>query len=85
MVLDKLSRVNIDTEVKHSCILTASSIIMTAHPILGASSLENYYEIFADRLSNELTREAALKGLSMVALNSVLKGADPVVIPISRP
>jgi len=42
---------------------------MTAYPILGARNLDNYFTIFADRLANELTREAALKGLTMIALN----------------
>ena len=35
IIFGKLGRVNIDTEVKHSCLLTAASITMTAHPILG--------------------------------------------------
>ena len=85
IVLDKLGRVNIDTEVKHSCLLTAASIIMTAHPILGAQNLNNYFTIFADRLSNELTREAALKGLTMVALNSVSREAEATLIAIQQP
>jgi len=58
---------------------------MTAHPILGQSTLNNYFSIFADRLSNELTREAALKGLTMVALNSVSKEAEATMITISSP
>jgi len=85
IVFGKLGRVNLDTEVKHSCLLTAASIIMTAHPILGASNLNNYFGIFADRLSNELTREAALKGLTMVALNSVCKDQEATLIPIANP
>ena len=85
IVLDKLGRVNIDTEVKHSCLLTAASIIMTAHPILGKRNLDQYFGIFADRLANELTREAALKGLTMVALNSVVTDKNAPLIPISSP
>ena len=85
IVLEKLGRVNIDTEVKHSCLLTAASIIMTAHPILGQRILDNYFAIFAERLQNELTREAALKGLTMVALNSVSKEANAALITISQP
>ena len=82
IVLEKLGRVNIDTEVKHSCLLTAASIIMTAHPILGAATINKYFTIFADRLANELTREAALKGLTMIALNSVAEFGNSPLIPI---
>ena len=61
---------NIDTEVKHCCLLTASSLISTSHPILGQQVLDTYFGIFADRMTNELTREAAIKGLTMIASNS---------------
>ena len=70
IIVQKLGRVNIDTEVKHCCLLTASSLISTSHPILGQQVLDTYFGIFADRMTNELTREAALKGLTMIASNS---------------
>ena len=70
IILEKLGRVNIDTEVKHCCLLTASSLISTSHPILGQQVLDTYFGIFSDRMQNELTREAALKGLTMIAANS---------------
>ena len=85
IIFGKLGRVNIDTEVKHCCLLTASSLISTAHPILGAPVLGSYYTIFADRMTNELTREAALKGLTMIASNSQNKSANAPVIPIPEP
>lgn len=85
IIFGKLERVNIDTEVKHCCLLTASSLISTAHPILGAPVLGSYYTIFADRMTNELTREAALKGLTMIAANSQNKSANAPVIPIPEP
>lgn len=85
IILEKLGRVNIDTEVKHCCLLTASSLISTAHPILGDQVLDQYYDIFADRLDNELTRDAALKGLTMIAANSLVGTSSAPLIPISNP
>ena len=57
----------------------------TSYPILSKSILDNYYAKFANRMMNELTREAALKGLTMVALNGLHHEADAPVIPISNP
>lgn len=85
IILEKLARVNIDTEVKHCCLLTASSLISTAHPILGSQVLEQYFNIFADRMDNELTRDAALKGLTMIASNSLVGTSSAPIIPISNP
>ena len=86
IILDKLGKVNIDTEVKHCVLLTSSSLISTAHSILGASVLNQYYSIFAERMMNELTREAALKGLTMIATNGLLsEGGDAPLIPIANP
>ena len=86
IIFEKLGKVNIDTEVKHCCLLTASSLICSAHPILGQGVLDSYFTIFADRMTNELTREAALKGLTLIASNSQFEGASsPPVIPISTP
>jgi len=85
IIIGKLDRVNIDTEVKHCCLLTASSLISTAHPILGQQVLDSYYSIFADRMTNELTREAALKGLTMIAANAQIESDNAPIIPISSP
>ena len=85
IILEKLGRVNIDTEVKHCCLLTASSLISTSHPLLTPAILDGYFTIFADRMMNELTREAALKGLAMIAANSQHSGEHPPLIPISNP
>ena len=85
IILDKLGRVNIDTDVKHCCLLTASSLISTAHPVLGAQTLDQYFSIFVDRMMSELTREAALKGLTMIAANSQISGENAPVIPINAP
>lgn len=85
IILDKLGRVNIDTDVKHCCLLTASSLISTSHPILGAQNLDKYFTIFIDRMMSELTREAALKGLTMIAANSQFSGNNAPVIPINNP
>lgn len=85
IIVAKLGRVNIDTEVKHCCLLTASSLISTSHPILGQQVLDTYFGIFADRMTNELTREAAIKGLTMIASNSQHYSETAPVIPISAP
>ena len=85
IIFEKLGKVNIDTEVKHCCLLTASSLICTAHPLLGVQTLDKYYNIFAERMTSELTREAALKGLAMIASNSLQGDQSGAVIPISRP
>ena len=71
--------------MKHCCLLTASSLISTSHPLLGASILDSYFAIFADRMMNELTREAALKGLTMIAANSQHTSANAPLIPINSP
>lgn len=36
IIFEKLGKVNIDTEVKHCCLLTASTLISTSHEILGS-------------------------------------------------
>lgn len=85
IILDKLGKVNIDTDVKHCCLLTASSLISTSHPILGPQNLDKYFAVFVDRMMNELTREAALKGLTMIAANSMISSQNAPIIPINAP
>ena len=85
IIYAKLERVNIDTEVKHSCLLTASSLICTSYPILGQSELSKYFAVFKERMTNELTREAALRGLTVIASNNLQEESSSAVIPIAQP
>ena len=71
--------------MKHCCLLTASSLISSSHNLLGNANLDKYYTIFTDRMMNELTRDAALKGLTLISQNSQHPSANPPVIPISQP
>ena len=84
VVYDKLCKVDIDQEVKQCAILTSAALVKSCHPHLGQQKIDSFLQVFADRLNNELTRDAALKGLTLVALNSQANGQPGALIPITR-
>lgn len=46
-----------------------SQLIMVAHSHLIPSQIDGVIAIFGERLNNELTREATLKGITLIAMN----------------
>lgn len=66
-VLDKLSKTDIDQEVKQCSLIAMASLISAAHTQIPAQKLNEIVEIFGNRLSSELTRDASLKGLAQIA------------------
>lgn len=77
-ITDKLNKVDIDQEVKQCSILASASLISVCHKHLSAGQKDAIYSIFNSRLSNELTRDAALKGLTMIALNAQTNELIPI-------
>jgi len=69
-VFEKLNKTDIDQIVKQSSILSAATVISVCHTKLPPASVQRVLQIFADRLSSELTRDATLKALTMIALNN---------------
>ena len=69
-VVNKLSKTDIDQEVKTQSVLAAATLVTVCHSSLTQSDVSTIIGIFSDRLNNELTRDAALKGLTLIALNA---------------
>ena len=87
-VLDKLAKTGIDTDVKSNAILCAANLVSVCHPVLSPTQVQQVMQIFVERLNNELTRDATLKGLTMIALNETKlnerSGTDSPIIPLSN-
>ncbi len=69
----KLEKRDIDQEVKQCSIIATSNLVCVMHKTLAAADIATIIDIFNDRLQNELTRDATLKGISKMALNSDAK------------
>lgn len=65
----KLIRQDIDQEVKQSSIIAIAQIIQIAHNQFQAAEIANIISLFGERLNNELTREATLRALTILARN----------------
>ena len=85
-IVEKLKKVDIDIEVKAASIIAAASLVSVCHSALAPAQVEGVLQIYQDRLGNELTRDAALKGLTMIALNDAggAGGAAGAKIPLSN-
>jgi len=68
-ILDKLEKQDIDQEVKQSSIIAMAQLVQVAHQHLAKQQLDHIVSIFGERLVNELTREATLKALTLIANN----------------
>mmetsp|Transcript_14247 Transcript_14247/g.24234 ORF Transcript_14247/g.24234 Transcript_14247/m.24234 type:complete len:213 (-) Transcript_14247:1458-2096(-) len=68
-IFQKLQKQDIDQEVKQNSIIAMAQIVSTAHQCFSQAEVDQIVSIFGDRLINELTREASLKGLIMLAQN----------------
>lgn len=58
-----------DQEIKTLSILASADLISCCNSILSADQINKIVQILFSRLSHELTRESALKGLTLIALN----------------
>ena len=65
-ILSKLKKQDIDQEVKQSAIIAIAQLMLVAHKEL-KNETDLILQILGERLSNELTREAALKALALLA------------------
>lgn len=65
----KLNKVDIDQEVKSCAIIAAATVVCACHNVLSSTEISNILKIFRDRLQSELTRDAALKALCVIASN----------------
>lgn len=65
-ILNKLKKQDIDQEVKQSAIIAIAQLMLVAHKEL-KNETDLILQILGERLSNELTREAALKALALLA------------------
>ena len=87
-IANKLDKTDIDIEVKSCSILAAASLVSVCHAALQPAQVKRILDIYSDRLANELTRDAALKGLTMVASNETSQkrnsGAQSALIPLGN-
>jgi hypothetical protein len=72
---DKLKEQHIDQEVKQASIIAMSKVISVSHKSLKQPQIDNVIKIYGERLNGELTRDSALKGLTVIAKtnNGVVK------------
>jgi hypothetical protein len=68
-IMDKLQKQDIDQEVKQNSIYSMAQLLTISHMIFPPGDINGIIMIFGDRLNNELTREASLKGLTLMAKN----------------
>ena len=66
LVYDKLQNQAVDQDVKFSSIIAMAKIIKVSHKQLPADVIGSVLEIFNERLQVELTREPAVKGLTLL-------------------
>lgn len=68
-VYTKLNKVDMDLDVKQQSIVSSADVVSACHAVLSSTDINNVVKIFVARLNHELTRDTALKGLTLVALN----------------
>lgn len=68
-VLQKLNKHDIDQEVKQLSILASADLVSCCNAQLTAEQINKVIQVFVARLTHELTRDTALKGLTLIALN----------------
>jgi len=81
-IREKLLKTDIDQEVKQCAIIATASFVTVGHQLLKPDQISEILGIFSDRLQNDLTRDASLKGLTKIALNEGAPTAAP--IPLSN-
>jgi hypothetical protein len=47
-----------------------AQLVTVSHKVFAQNDVDGIIKIFGDRLNNELTREASLKGLTLIARNN---------------
>jgi hypothetical protein len=67
LVYEKLSKADIDQEVKQCSLICMAEIVSAAHSKVSPGHLDSIVTLFGDRLDSELTRNSSLKGLSKMA------------------
>ena len=65
-----MQKTDIDQEVKQCSIIAMASFITVCHKNLNPQQITDIISIYNDRLQNELTRDATLKAITKIALNS---------------
>jgi len=65
----KLQKQDIDQQVKQNSIIAMCQLVSIAHANLPQAAVDGLVQILRDRLTNELTRQAALRGLIILATN----------------
>lgn len=68
-VYAKLNKHDIDQEVKQLSIIASADLVSCCHSQLMPKQVTDVVQVFVTRLTHELTRETALKGLTLIALN----------------
>jgi hypothetical protein len=58
-----------DLDVKQQSIIAAADLVSSCYSVLNENQIQSILRSFVDRLGHELTRETALKGITLVALN----------------
>ena len=68
-ISDKFQKKDIDQEVKQNSIITMSQLLSVASKILSSNQITQITQVMEERLSNEHTRDASLRGFMMICSN----------------
>lgn len=68
-VFAKLSKVDIDQEVKKRSIIAAADLVSVSNAVLSPEEIAKVIQVLTERLKQDLTREAALKAITYIVLN----------------
>ncbi len=69
-IRSKLQKADIDQEVKQCSIIAMANFISVCHKNLQEAQISEVISIYNERLQNDLTRDATLKAISKIALNT---------------
>lgn len=68
-VYGKLSKVDIDQEVKKRSIIAAADLVSVSNSVLSPEEIAKVIQVLTERLKQDLTREAALKAITYIVQN----------------
>jgi hypothetical protein len=68
-VFAKLSKVDIDQDVKKRSIIAAADLVSVSNAVLSSEDIAKVMQVLTERLKQDLTRESALKAITYIVLN----------------
>lgn len=65
----KLNKADIDQEIKECSIISMANFISVCHKALQPNQISEVFQVYNERLGNDLTRDSTLKSIAKIANN----------------